>query len=479
MKAILVGAGGLGREFLKRLGDRWVVTVVDPDPERLELAQQERSVPVVEGDGSSRLVLKRAGLEQTDAVIAATPDDDVNLEVCRLASIAGLHRIVARVNEPTRSHAFREFGASLVTPRTLAARRLELSLENRRVSSVAFAEGRAEAMEFRISDDAPVRGRALKTFGACPWMVGAILRNNELVVPHGETVFEAGDLVTVVGASADFAEMVRTFTSGEGRFPLDYGKRVVLPIDGENGLDGTFDEAVQLVRGSRASSLLLVHPDDRTMRNETKAASVAESLQRAPERAEGVSVRTRSVAAKPQQALGSLHGDESVGVFVMKGERERFKAPWTPYAASSLVSWSGRPVLVSRGSAPYRKIMVPARKTASGRAAIRAAIDLARFCKAELVGVSIVDPIFLTGPETPDDAQRSIAWLEEEAAVHGVRVNSVIERGNPIKLMRQIADSADLMVLGIGSRMKRMALSRGIGSMVARGANKSVLLVPA
>ena len=83
-------------------------------------------------------------------------------------------------------------------------------------------------------------------------MVGAILRAGELVVPHGETVFEAGDLVTVVGASADFAEMVRTFTSGEGRFPLDYGKRVVLPVDGEGDLGSTFDEAVQLVRGSRA-----------------------------------------------------------------------------------------------------------------------------------------------------------------------------------------------------------------------------------
>ena len=479
MKAILVGAGGLGRELIKRLGDHWVVTVVDTEPDQLARAQKLRSVPTIEGDGSSRLVLKRAGLETTDAVIATTSNDEINLEICRLAAVAGLHRIISRINDSSRSSEFSDLGATMVSPRILAARGLELSLENRRVSSVAFAEGRAEAMEFRISEDAPVRGRALKTFGSCPWMVGAILRAGELVVPHGETVFEAGDLVTVVGASADFAEMVRTFTSGEGRFPLDYGKRVVLPVDGEGDLGSTFDEAVQLVRGSRASSLLLVHPDGRTMRNESKAASVAETLREAPGRAEGVAVRTRSVSVKPAAALNSLNGEESVGVFVMKGERPGWAAPFKPYAASSLVSWSGRPVLVSRGSGPYRKILVPARRTAAGRAAIRAAIDLARFCKADLVGVSIVDPIFLTGPETPDDARDSIAWLEEEAAVHGVRVESVIERGNPVKLLRKLAESADLMVLGVGSRMKRMALSRGIGSMVARGANKSVLLVPA
>ncbi|NIL99753.1 MAG: hypothetical protein GTN89_02080, partial [Acidobacteria bacterium] len=216
MRAILVGAGTLGCELLKRIGDRWVVTVVDRDPACLVAAQRVRSVPVVEGDGSSRIVLKRAGLERAAAMIAATNDDDVNLEAVRLAAESGVHRIIARANDPASATILRSWGAHVVSPKSLAARQLELSLENRRVSSVAFAEGRAEAMEFRITEDSPVRGRLLKTFGSCPWMVGAILRRNELVIPHGDTCFEPGDLVTVVGASSDFAEMVRTFTSGEG-----------------------------------------------------------------------------------------------------------------------------------------------------------------------------------------------------------------------------------------------------------------------
>ncbi len=72
-----------------------------------------------------------------------------------------------------------------------------------------------------------------------------------------------------------------------------------------------------------------------------------------------------------------------------------------------------------------------------------------------------------------------MAWLEEEAAVHGVRVEPMIERGNPVRLLRKIADSADLIVLGIGSRLRTLALYRGVGSLVARGSSKSVLLVPA
>ena len=73
----------------------------------------------------------------------------------------------------------------------------------------------------------------------------------------------------------------------------------------------------------------------------------------------------------------------------------------------------------------------------------------------------------------------AMAWLEEEAAVHGVRVQPLIDRGNPVRLLRKIADSADLMVLGIGSRLRALTLHRGIGSLVVRGTSKSVLLVPA
>ena len=99
--------------------------------------------------------------------------------------------------------------------------------------------------------------------------------------------------------------------------------------------------------------------------------------------------------------------------------------------------------------------------------------------KADLVGVSVVDPIFIAGPDASNDAVESIAWLEEEAAVHGVRVDPLIERGNPVRLLRRIADSADLLVLGVGSRLHAWALRRRIGSLVAKGTSKSVLLVPA
>jgi len=479
MKAILVGSGGIARQLLQRLGERWVVTMVDTSLERLEAARGLRSFRALEGDGSSLVVLKRAGLEQADAVVAATDDDEANLEICRLALAAGKSRLVAVSNAPERIEMFREIGVTTISPDSLAARRIELNLETRRVSSMAFADGQAEAIEFRIAEDSPVRGKVLSELHAHSWIVGAILRGNQLVIPHGDTVFEAGDLVTVVGAGADFAEIVRTFTSGEGRFPLDFGKRVAVALSSRKDLDGPFREAVQLVRNSRASSVLTVHRNPESLRDEERADQVRELLDAAPELAEGVSLRLRPVESEPAAALAKLPAVESVGVIVVSAPPGGGARSWARIRrAAALVSRTGRPVLISRGSTPYRRILVPARRTSAGRASIRAAIDLARFAKAELRGVAVIDPIFISGPGAPLEAKNSIAWLEEEAAVHGVAVEGVIVRGNPVRMLQREAEQVDLVILGIHARYRPFSLRMGIAGYVARRTDRSVLLIP-
>ena len=78
----------------------------------------------------------------------------------------------------------------------------------------------------------------------------AILRDNELIVPHGNTVLRTDDRVTVVGAAADFSLIVRTFTAGAARFPLDFGKRVAVILDSRADLDGPVGEAINLTRNT-------------------------------------------------------------------------------------------------------------------------------------------------------------------------------------------------------------------------------------
>ena len=230
MRAVVVGAGASARDLIKRLGDSWSIVVVDIDPERLDIISGIRDVVTVLGDGSSALVLREAGLEGAIACVAASGHDDVNLEVSRLAKEAGIDQVIAVVRVPGRTEAYRELGVETVVPARLAAQGLEVAMEPRKLKSTTFADGRAEAVEFEIAPDSPVEGMALREIHSPLWIVAAVLRDGQLVVPHGDTLLLSGDRVTVVGAATDFSQVVRTFAGGVSRFPLGFGRKVVVPL---------------------------------------------------------------------------------------------------------------------------------------------------------------------------------------------------------------------------------------------------------
>jgi Trk K+ transport system NAD-binding subunit len=478
MKAIVVGAGGATRELLRRLGTAWDVTVIETSEQRLDDIKGIKGIQTVLGDGTSRLKLQRSGLAEADAVVAASNDDEVNLEVCRLAHEAGVLRVVAIAVHPERLPAYRQMGVTAFSPDSLVSRRVELSLEHRRYTSMAFADGRAEAIEFHLGHDAPILGKPLKEFHAEHWIIGAILRKEELIIPHGDTVLQAGDRVTVVGRGMHFSEIVRTFTYGEARFPLDFGKQVAVVLESEKDLIGPVAEAAHFVRDSAADSLLLIHRDPSTLHDSELAGNISSLLERASSATEGVEVRHFPVTKPPFRILPDICSRESIGVLVLRPPRDgpilgRFRAHRTIVLARQ----SRIPVLIARGTYPYKSIIVPARQTQSGLAAERAAIDLARYAHADVTGMAIVDPTFIAGTGAPWKARKDIGWLKQEAAMQHVTVRGKIERGNPVRSFLQSSAAADLLVLGAGEGSARR-FGIAINTHIARRSRKSVLLVP-
>jgi Trk K+ transport system NAD-binding subunit len=480
VKVIVLGAGGTGRELLRRLGSAWEVVLVDTDERRLQQAAAVRDFNAVAGDGSSAVVLARAGLGEAAALVAATPDDDANLEAIRIAKEAGLMRVVGVSGDPDRIEDYRELEVPVFSPNRLAARNVELALEPRRVASSAFAGGKAEAIEFHISPDASVAGRRLRDLHSQTWVVAAVLRGEELIVPHGDTTLEVGDRVTVVGAASDYAAIVATFTSGVSTFPLGFGRKVVVGVESENDVDLLVAEAAGLIRNSRADVLTVVLADSRDGVGSDDGRTGTRFEEAVTEVADGIDVEFRPAGGPLEEGLVRIARDESVGVIVVPGTDPgarygRFKI------AALLNTYLGAvrvPLLLARSPDSYREVLVPARRTASGDAAARAAVDLARNTGAPLSGIAAVAPAFVaTRTDTLEEAQLAMAWLREEAAVHGVTVNRKVRQGNPVRVIAGLASAASLLVMGAPEPPIR-GLSLGISGLVAARVEASVLLVP-
>jgi Trk K+ transport system NAD-binding subunit len=78
MKLIIVGAGEVGRELIKRLQKDWFIAVIDEDEEKLQNiidlldSSSMNKTILLQGDGTSRLMLKKAGIEDAKAFVACT-----------------------------------------------------------------------------------------------------------------------------------------------------------------------------------------------------------------------------------------------------------------------------------------------------------------------------------------------------------------------------------------------------------------------
>lgn len=477
MRALVIGAGASARDLIRRLGDSWTVTVIDPDPDRLALAAKVRDVETVLGDGSSAVVLRDAGIDNAVTVVAATGSDDVNLEITKLARDAGIEQVVSIVRLPDRIDEFRALGADCVTPASLAARDMEIAMEPRKLASTTFAEGRAEAIEFEITPDSPVHGKALKEIHSEQWVVAAILREGALVVPHGATRLLTGDRVTVVGSATDFAQVVRTFAGGVSRFPLNFGRKVVVPLRSEGDLTGCVAEAANFVRNSNAVELLVVHRDPASIRGVAEAEELAALVASADSESLGVQVEHRVVAGDPLAACVDVANAESVGVITAPlGQRGFFH----PYASIprqlNRLRKANVPVLLTRGEARFNAILAPSRRTLSGDTAARAAIDVAKRSGAKVIGVAVANPVYM-GSDDLMEKKHATAWLRQEAAVQDVDVERHVVRGNPIKVLGAMNERDRLLVMSMPPKPVGR-FNPGVAVWAAARGEGSVLFVP-
>lgn len=479
MRLLVVGAGDVTRELLKRIGEAWDVTIVEADASRVEALRGVRVFEAFEGDGSSSVALERAGLEDADALLAATEDDDVNLEACRIARARKVRRVLAVAADPARAPEFRDLSVPVLSAAALAGRELEHLLQARAVSSKTFAEGKVEAMEFTVAASSPVRGMPIGELNGPAMRVVALLRDGTLASLEDGIELAPGDLVTVIGPAADLPSLVQTFTSGTPRFPVDFGKRVAVALEGSEEEQPVLREAVLVTRNSRATSLDVLHPGvtERLQEDEDGGEDVPKAIRRLVDaESEGVEVGYRR-SRRPDEDLLRLPETESVGVIVLSPP-SGLLAGLRIRRLLRTCRETGTPILFARGRRSHDRIVAAARRSRPGRAAARAAIGLAELGKGHLTALAVEDPEFIGGPAAAEEAQRAVEWVVAEASIHGLEADALIRTGNPVHAFLEVSHTADLVVLGL-QEARIPVLGSTLVTRIVRDAVPSVLVVPA
>ena len=210
MKIIIVGGGKVGETLVANLcREGHDITVIDREDKVVDQICDRYDVMGFSGNGASYTILEEADIEHADLVIAATGHDELNLFVCLLARKAGNCQTIARVHNPEYNRAVtlikEELGLALVINQEFAAAQ-EAARVLRFPSAIeinTFAKGKVELLHFRIPQGSVLDGMDLYSMHEklrCNVLVCTLERDSSMVIPQGNTVLKAGDVISIVAS---------------------------------------------------------------------------------------------------------------------------------------------------------------------------------------------------------------------------------------------------------------------------------------
>lgn len=213
MKIIILGAGQVGGTLAANLASEHNdITVVDTDTERLHNLQDRFDIRTVQGMASHPSVLRQAGCDDADMLIAVTNSDEINMVACQVAYL--LHRTPTKIARVRSSHYLHHAGLFgndafpidvIISPEQVVTQYITRLIENPGALQVLdFADGLAQLVAVRAYFNGPLVGRELRYFRqhmpSVDTRVAAIFRRDRPILPEGTTVIEADDEVFFIAA---------------------------------------------------------------------------------------------------------------------------------------------------------------------------------------------------------------------------------------------------------------------------------------
>lgn len=210
MKIIIVGAGKVGETLTQELSrEGHDITVIDKNAAVVDQVCDRYDVMGFAGNGASYSVLMDADIVHADLMIAVTGRDELNLFACLIARKAGRCQTIARVRSPEYNREVNfirdELGLALVINQEFASAQ-EIARVLRFPSAIeinTFAKGRVELLHFRIPQGSVLDGLNLNDMGEklkVDVLVCTLERDGKMAIPSGDTVLQAGDVISIVAS---------------------------------------------------------------------------------------------------------------------------------------------------------------------------------------------------------------------------------------------------------------------------------------
>ncbi len=242
MKIIIVGAGEVGFHIAKRLSEEnQNVVLIEKDLQKIRNITENLDVQALPGSGTSPRNLRDAGIKSADMLVAATDSDEVNLIACLMAKNLNPYALkIARIRNPEYIQEKELFGQDLlgidrvINPESEMVEAILRVMEAPGASEVIdFVGGRVKLVGVTVQEGSPFANNKLASFKELEekFLVGAIVRGEQVLIPRGDDIIRPDDLIYVVVRNEGLNQMLRRFNPDQTAL-----RRVIIVGAGQTGM---------------------------------------------------------------------------------------------------------------------------------------------------------------------------------------------------------------------------------------------------
>ncbi len=207
MRIIIVGGGIVGNSLAKYLlHEKHHISMVELDPNLCAQSSEKLDMQVIQGSGSSPAILKEAGIENANMVLAVTPNNEVNMIVCAIAAQHNVKRRIARLRGGEFSDEsglidLKKIGiTSVIHPeKALVDHILQFVETPHAIQSANFENGKILMRGYKVTENMPITGKTTREIreSIAPDIIlfAAIVRDGVGMIPDGDTKIESDDIL--------------------------------------------------------------------------------------------------------------------------------------------------------------------------------------------------------------------------------------------------------------------------------------------
>ena len=438
-KIIIVGAGSVARHFIEHAPKNWEILVIERERSLVdEIKQLYPFVEVKLGDACSRLTLQNITVTAETLVFCTTKSSETNQEVARLCKELGFEEII--ILDSAQNPICSSENMQVIHPSKVIAHHVLGQLTDR-ITGIGLGIG--EFRQVGLLSTSGAVNLPVHELNAHNWLIAAIYREEQLIVPHGDTILHAGDQVVLVG-QPDVLDTEEAFIrGGQMLFPTQYGGLIGYVHTPKSEEESNWLQKNTLAKETKKLLYKDINPPD-AVEKHISDFLVSENI---------------GCLVLPPRTLSSF---QLIG--------------FTSSQHKKLLVSAQVPVLICRGTFPYKRILLSVSETEHSSVIVGIAFDLARQLKAELSVLTVIHP------QASESEVEKLKTLPKQISLsarrHNLEVQCLLKTGNPIQVIRKTAEDYQLLVVGCSHRTSNTFFNPDISLHLLHKTPCSTLFVP-